>query len=323
MRTLLLGLFSLWLAVGLAACGSGNHAASLMPTSNVVFIRAGVAGSAGAQERDHLSPRLRVFGHNGFDSTGNDSIVLMKNDGTGTTTLTNQLNIVGSVQLSWDGAKAVFMAEDNHTYLQIYYLDLSNLRKIKPVQVTTSPEDHVAPRFSPDNSTIIFYKFVPAQNLAQVFTVSASGGLESQIATPNLAAYFPTYTPDGGKIVFAAYDPASDSQTIRMMNANGSRLTTITHAGNDYDEMPSVSPDGKSVVFDRWSAATTQADVFAVGINGSTLKQLTTGGSGWGPVWVNDRIVYCFDGKIWAMSPDGTGQIALTPSDKNDYWFWD
>ena len=329
MRKILLSSFILLLtAAWFAGCGSSSKTVLPTVSSNFAFVRAGAGGAAGLQQHSLPFNRLslRLSGQSMPNvSSGNQSLVIMKNDGTGEKVLANNLAMVGSVQLSLDGKAGVSMEEDDNGYLQVFYADLTNLNNIQPKQLTSTPENHIAPQLSADRSTVIYYKWTSAQ-ISQAFTVKVAGGSETQISTPSTEVYFPTFTPDGKHIVFEGYNKSSSGATISMMNLDGSGITTITNLGSDWDEMPSVSPDGKTIAFSRYTSGQGE-DIFTIGIDKTNLEQLTTDGNNWDPLFVNDKIVFISwrDGHdlIYSMSLDGSNQKNLTPNDTYDYMFWD
>lgn len=333
MRKVLLFVLILSLAAAwMVGCGDSKKTLPTQTlTSNFAFVRSGGGATGFAQ---HILPFNRLsLRHSARGvpnvSNGNDSIVIMKNDGTGETVLANNVAGIGSVQLSLDGKTGVSMEEDDNGYLQVYYADLTNLSNIQPKQLTSSPEDHYAPQLSADRSTVIYYKWMGDIQGSQAFTVKASGGSETQISTPGMEVYFPTFTPDGKHVVFEGYTNSSSSSTISMMNLDGSGITTITNLGTDWDEMPSVSPGGKTIVFSRYTSGETGGgeDIFTIGMDKTNLKQLTTDGRNWDPLFVNDKIVFVSwrDGNdlIYSMNPDGSNQKNLTPNDTYDFMFWD
>jgi Tol biopolymer transport system component len=198
------------------------------------------------------------------------------------------------------------------------------------VQLTTSPEDHVMPQISPDNSTVIYHKWTSG-TMTQAFTVRAAGGAETQISTPGTYVLFPAYTPDGKQIVFSTFDTNHTYQGISIMNADGTGIKTLTGVAGSLDSMPSVSPDGKTVAFYRYSFSPQGGllDIYTIGIDGTNLKQLTTDGESLDPLYGKDKIVFISHrdhngaGEIYSMGLDGSNQKNLTNNGVDEYFFWD
>lgn len=304
-------------------CGDSTH--SMVPTSQLLFVRNN-GGSASAHQNG--SARVRDFGTRPLPTAvapGNESVVMMKNDGTGETTLTfkgaTSANF-GAVQLSMDGKMGVGSAVDENGYLQIFAANMTKLNNLKIVQLTSDSEDHHVAQLSPDNQTVIFMKYNSTVGLYQAYTIKASGGAETLISTPSTGVLFPTYTPDGNKIVFES----QHNDSIDIMNANGTGITILTNGqGTYFDELPSVSLDGKTIAFSRWGGSETGAEnIYTINIDGTNLKQLTTSGTAWDPIFVNNKIAYVSGGDIYSMNLDGTGQKNLTnDSAYEDFLGWE
>ncbi len=340
-RTFILVLILCLSAAWMVGCGDSGTKTVITPpptvTSNFVFVRAGapIANAMGRQHFDLMGKRgmhsfaARAHGRGGMRpmmdvNPGSDSVVMMKNDGTGETVLADQAGWFYAVQLSLDGKKGVGTVEDLDGYQQIFYVDTTNLNNLNPLQLTTDPEDHYTPQLSPDGSTVIFVKDV--EGLPQAFTVKVTGGAETQIVvSAGVAVNFPSYTPDGTKIVFEE----EEYDTIDIMNADGSGVTILTNQDQAYyDEFPSVSADGRTITFSSYPADESSGeDIYVVNIDGSNVRQLTTDGASWDPLMVNNKIVFisyrdeAAGGRIYAMAPDGTSQTNLTPNDTTDDFF--
>jgi len=258
---------------------------------------------------------------------GTDSVVLMKNDGTGELVIANQAGRFYAVQLSYDGKKGVAAAEDLNGWEQIYYVDLSNTSNPVVTQLTSDPEHHEFPQLSRDGTKVVFVKYVSDVEKGQAVIVSTTGGAETVVPT-TFNVNFPSFAPNG-KIVFEE----EDNDTINIMNADGTGNVALTNANHQFfDEFPSVSTDGKTITFSRYPAdESTGENIFTVNIDGTSLKQLTTDGASWDPMFVNDKIAFCssrdsattwIGNEIYAMSTDGTNQKRLTNNTVDEYFVW-
>ena len=315
-------------------CGDSTH--RLVPSSQLVFIQA--AGSLpGAMHQSIELGRLRsprmarraVPGLTALSTTiasGTDSVIMMKNDGTGETTLASQGGWFGSVQLSLDGKMAVGVAEDQNGFFQIFVVNMSNLQNLNPVMLTSDAQDHMYPQLSPDNKTVLFMKYDNSAETGYAYTISVSGGTQNKISTPSgVFVNYPSYTPNGKKIVFEE----ENNDTISIMNLDGTNIKNLT-TGNYFDEFPSVSPDGQTIVFSRYGkdVETVGEDIYTMKIDGTSVKQLTSDGTNWDPFFVNNKIAFVSyrdnagGGEIYSMNVDGTGVKRLTNNSLDEYFIW-
>jgi Tol biopolymer transport system component len=331
--TLMVVLVAAWVG-----CGDSTH--SLVPTSQLAFIRSS-AGSAGLAASMHQSleqgslraqsyARKPVTGpglqpYLNTIANGTDSIVLMNNDGSGEKVVSPQGGTFWAVQLSPDGTKGVGTAADQNGNQQIFIANMKNLQNSNPLQLTNDVENHYVPQISPDNRTVIFVKYDSASDMGQAFTIPASGGTETLISSPTVDVWTPSYTPDGTKIVFE--DDILD--TINIMSTNGTGMKVLTNPGGTayFDGFPSVSPNGKKLVFSRYGKSTQTAgeDVYIANIDGTGVTQLTTTGAtadSWDPIFVNTKIVFVNNGDIYSMNYDGTNLKNISNNSADEYFMW-
>ncbi len=344
MRKVLLACAVFALLLLWVGCGNDSHTTTpIQPaeTQMFAFIRTsggtGTTASAGIRQmnRARIRHNLRKL-HTGVGlrpmaveiAPGTDSVVLMKNDGSGESVIANQAGTFYNVQLSYDGKKGVATAEDLNGWLQVYYVDLSNTANPILTQLTADAEDHWEAQLSRDGSKVAFDKYVDTAGKYQLVIMATTPGTENVISTPTIDVAYPSFAPDG-KIVFMEWENA----TINIMNADGTgnkALTQVDPTLEDY--MPSVSPDGKTIVFERWNKTTGNDEIYSMGIDGANLKALTTDGHNWDPMFVNDKIVFLsyrdsvdtwIGNEVYSMSLDGSNQKRLTNNTVDEYFLYD
>ena len=103
----------------------------------------------------------------------------------------------------------------------------------------------------------------------------------------------PAWSPDGTRIAFVSLSGDDGYHELRVMNADGSEVTSITRRDPGGIFRPTWSPDGRRIAFSKCGDG--GCNIFAVNSDGTALVQLTTVGNAFGPAW----------------SPDGT-RIAFT-----------
>src|SRR5579885_574316 len=229
MRKLLCISLVLVLAAIWVGCGDSSH--SLAPTSNVLFVRQlgspGVANLARGHEMRRLQSRLVVppapLGARPLVlAAGDQTVVMMKNDGSNQKVLTSQgeTGTFEAVQLSLDGKMAVGSALDDQGYLQIFVVNMANLNNLQPTQLTSDPEHHYVPQLSPDKKTVIFVKENTTTYIPHAFTIKVSCGAataSSKASAPTINV--PSYSPEPNHIALKAEE--NDPITIMNLDRKG------------------------------------------------------------------------------------------------------
>jgi TolB protein len=187
----------------------------------------------------------------------------------------------------------------------------------------------------------------PLVGVAAVVLVAVIAGYAS-VAVPGAGApqasqsvASPAWSPDGKRIAFvqASATPHEESgegsswswtfeAEIAVVNADGSRVRTLTRTPNRLESDPVWSPTGEQIVFVSEDKAGNR-DLFLISADGTTTRSLTRTGAldehspAWSPY--GDKIVFVrtgaqeeelalgeWIGEIHVINGDGTGQRRLT-----------
>ncbi len=206
------------------------------------------------------------------------------------------------------------------------------------IQLTDHAADEFRPEWSPDGNQIVF------ERNNDLWTVTADGsGVETQLtSTASERETYPSWSPDGSRIAFTHMSALSgmDRQvTIRVMDADGSNIVSVTGPHPDCDvapnqgfpsprdDEPAWSPDGTRLAFVRWDLCLdAENGIHSVNADGSGLISLGTPTYGTSnPSWSPDgsQIVFADwsgEGSVWIMNADGSGQTVLLQG-SNNHWF--
>jgi TolB protein len=112
----------------------------------------------------------------------------------------------------------------------------------------------------------------------------------------------PAWSPDGTKIAFVV---SSDS-SLRIMNADGSAVTTLLGGGTGFVSAPAWSPDGQYLVFSKCDVS--ECGMFTMLSSGADLVQLTPMSEAYPPKWSPDG------SRIAFTSPAGVAWIPVRGS---------
>jgi len=156
----------------------------------------------------------------------------------------------------------------------------------------------------------------------QIYTVSPNGQHLRQITHVNGNAVRPDWSPDGRHIVFAIN--TSDSQSIAMMNADGSDVKALITAPNSLFQGvgdPSFTSDGTRIMFEAFDGS--EDGVWSVKLDGSDAQHITSGPccGGDDPNGSPNGQTISFIGyngldfgeALFTVGSDGTNLLQLTP----------
>ena len=136
------------------------------------------------------------------------------------------------------------------------------------------------------------------------------------------AAAYPAWSPDGTKIAFVSLSGDDGYNELRVMNADGSGLTSITARDEGALFRPSWSPDGRRIAFSK--CALGACSIYTVNSDGSALAQLTSAGSSFGPAWSLDGTRIAFTvwdvGVLFVPADGGSSPVLIIPSGHSPAW---
>ncbi len=148
-------------------------------------------------------------------------------------------------------AEQVLFEDDSSYFMDLYIMnaDGSDVQ-----QLTHSPGYDGGPFFSPDNTQVVWRRFNPDGNSAEIWTMDVDGGNQRQLTAESMVAWGPYFHPSGDYIVYSSnvlghanfelfmIDPLGAKPPIRVTNTEGT------------DILPVFSPDGNSL---SWSTTRT------------------------------------------------------------------
>jgi TolB protein len=160
----------------------------------------------------------------------------------------------------------------------------------------------------------------------EIFLIDYDGNNLSQLTDePIKDNSCPTWSPDGELISFASHAEMSSSFVLRLINADGSNISSQLHfwAGTTADcPLIDWSPDGKRI------AAISRSLSILEGSQFGDVRILAECADGY-PDWTPDgkRILFATDqctndlnqSEIYIIDVDGTGLKRLTNNDLGDY----
>ena len=205
----------------------------------------------------------------GWDYDSHYEIYQANADGTDIVNLTNSAGYDAEGSYSSDGSKILFASnrnaynrvlsqaeqelfEDDSSYFMDLYIMDADGGNVQ--QLTHSPGYDGGPFFSPDNTQVVWRRFNPDGNSAEIWTMDIDGGNQRQLTAESMVAWGPYFHPSGDYIIYSSnvlghanfelfvIDPLGAKPPIRVTNTEGT------------DILPVFSPDGNSL---SWSTTRT------------------------------------------------------------------
>ena len=142
--------------------------------------------------------------------------------------------------------------EDDSSYFMDLYIMEADGSDVQ--QLTHSPGYDGGPFFSPDNTQVVWRRFNPDGNSAEIWTMDIGGSNQRQLTAESMVAWGPYFHPSGDYIIYSSnvlghanfelfvIDPLGAKPPIRVTNTEGT------------DILPVFSPDGNSL---SWSTTRT------------------------------------------------------------------
>jgi Tol biopolymer transport system component len=206
----------------------------------------------------------------GWDYDPHYEIYQADKDGGNLVNLTNTEGYDAEGSYSADGSKILFASnreaysrslsqaeqklfEDDASYFMDLYImdaDGSNVQ-----QLTFSPGYDGGPFFSADNEKIVWRRFNPDGNSAEIWTMDVDGSNQRQLTAEAMVSWGPYFHPSGDYIIYSSnvlghanfelfmIDPQGMNDPVRVSNTDGT------------DILPVFSPDGTRLA---WSTTRTE-----------------------------------------------------------------
>ncbi len=225
-----------------------------------------------------------------------------------------------------DSPKIVFGSVRNGGNNDVFVMNLDGSNETR---LTTNAAYDDQPKWSPDNSKILFMS--DRDDNFELYSMNADGSTQTRLTNTLAPEGFAEWSPDGSRIAFVVGDLRNPSAfEIYVMNADGTNRTRLT---NDtvIDGVPAWSPDGSKMVFMSGGSsvfAPNSFEIYVMNADGSNRTRLTDNNIVDGqPSFSLDGSKILFaagdamnpDGiEIYVMNANGSNKIALTSNTVTD-----
>lgn len=190
-----------------------------------------------------------------------------------------------------------------------------------PRRLATGESLALGPAWSPDGSTIAFWRDTPATRerpeTLTVHTIPVAGGVARRVVGGPSGSYAsdPDWSPDGKRLVFVRW-PDSFHQDLFVVDADGRNLRRVTDTGNAF--APAWSPDGQTIAFIN------DGRIKAVAPSGGEIRALTDPQGCTGVAWSPDgiRLAAACSAGLVVLDADGTDWRVLDPTGSSSAPSW-
>ena len=205
----------------------------------------------------------------GWDYDSHYDIYQANSDGSDLVNLTNTAGYDAEGSYSSDGSKILFASnreaygrllsqaeqklfEDDSSYFMDLYImnaDGSNVQKL-----TNSPGYDGGPFFSQDDTQIVWRRFNPDGNSAEIWVMDVDGKNQRQLTADAMVAWGPYFHPSGKYIIYSSNILGHANFELFMVDTKGLNPPIRVTNTEGTDILPVFSPDGESLA---WSTTRT------------------------------------------------------------------
>ena len=205
----------------------------------------------------------------GWDYDRHYEIYQAESDGGNLVNLTNADGYDAEGSYSSDGSKILFASNrqaysrplsraeqallegDASYFMDLYIMDADGGNV---TQLTFSPGYDGGPFFSPDDSKIVWRRFNPDGNSAEIWTMNADGSEARQLTADAMVAWGPYFHPGGEYIIYSSNLLGHANFELFLVDVEGNRPPVRATNTEGVDILPVFSPDGDRLA---WSTTRT------------------------------------------------------------------
>lgn len=210
-------------------------------------------------------------------------------DGTNLVNLTNSDGYDAEGSYSADGSRIVFASnreayqrplsqaeqklfdDDSSYFMDLYIMDAdgSNVQ-----QLTFSPGYDGGPFFSADDSMIVWRRFNPDGNSAEIWTMNVDGSNQRQLTADAMVSWGPYFHPSGDYIIYSSNLLGHANFELFMIDLAGQHPPVRVTNTEGTDILPVFSPDGNKLVWSSTRSADGSSQVFMADWNDARAREL-------------------------------------------------
>jgi Tol biopolymer transport system component len=210
-------------------------------------------------------------------------------DGSGLTNLTNTPGYDAEGSYSPDGSKILFASnreayqrtlsqaeqklfdDDSSYFMDLYIMDAdgSNVQ-----QLTFSPGYDGGPFFSAAGDSIVWRRFNPDGNSAEIWTMDLDGSNQRQLTAEAMVSWGPYFHPSGDYIIYSSNVLGHANFELFMIDLEGLKDPVRVTSTEGTDILPVFSPDGSQLAWSTTRTADGSSQIYMADWNDQLAREL-------------------------------------------------
>lgn len=168
-------------------------------------------------------------------------------------------------------AEQRLLADDASYFMDLYVMDADggNVR-----QLTFSPGYDGGPFYSADGSKIVWRRFNPDGNSAEIWTMNADGTGQRQLTADAMVSWGPYFHPSGDYIIYSSNVLGHSNFELFMIDVEGSQPPVRVTNTEGTDILPVFSPDGSQLAWSSTRTADGSSQVYLADWNDAAARRL-------------------------------------------------
>jgi len=168
-------------------------------------------------------------------------------------------------------AEQRLMDDDSSYFMDLYIMnaDGSDVR-----QLTFSPGYDGGPFFNADGNKIVWRRFNPDGNSAEIWTMNVDGSGQKQLTADAMVSWGPYFHPGGDYIIYSSNVLGHANFELFMIDIDGQHEPVRVTNTDGTDILPVFSPDGNQLAWSSTRTADGSSQVFLADWNDQAARRL-------------------------------------------------
>ncbi len=161
--------------------------------------------------------------------------------------------------------------DDNSYFMDLYIMDAdgSNLQ-----QLTFSPGYDGGPFFSADNQKIVWRRFNPDGNSAEIWTMDVDGTNQRQLTAEARVSWGPYFHPSGDYIIYSSNVLGNSNFELFIVDLEGQHQPVRVTNTEGTDILPVFSPDGTQLAWSSTRTSDQSSQIFMADWNDQRARAM-------------------------------------------------